>query len=799
MKETPKDGWFLTYTEFKKEDERLRESLTTIGNGYLGTRGSFMSERAGDDHYPGTYIAGLYNKLGTEVHGRTIYNDDFVNCPHWLLTEIRIGDGEWLRPLYMEILSYEHTLDMHKAHTYRSLRVKDEQDRITRIVTSQFVSMANHHLGALQCTIVPENYSDTIEIRSALDGTVINRGVERYRKLNSKHLMPIDQSSVDGNIYVHVQTTQSHIDIVMCARNSVVSSDEQITPSRSSTVEDGYVAETLSFGAVQGNEYTFEKMVGIATSKDRDVSSFFDAARTIAYNSGSFAQELSRHADAWEYLWNRADIVIQGDEFSQQVLRLHSYHLLSTASPHNTQIDAGIPARGLHGEPYRGHIFWDTVFILPFYATRFPEIVRANLLYRYRRLDAARSYAREYGYKGAMIPWQQSSDGQEETQMVHYNPVSGNWDPDLSRRQRHISIAVFYNVWFYYQHTYDTDFLWNYGAEMLIEIARFWASITSYDSKNDRYHINGVMGPNEFHEKYPGASEQEGGINDNAYTNISVVWVLRRTLELIDMLPEHVRGPLFEKIAFDKRECERWEHITSRMYVAITEDGIISQYDGFMDLKEIDWEKYKKKYGDIGRMDRILKSEGDSPDNYRVAKQADALMLFYMFPADEVLSILNDLGYHIDDRDKFMRGNYNFYLGCTTHGSSLSKVAHAAMAPDMGYPEKLWDWFMEALKSDVYDTQGGTTAEAIHTGVMGGTIDIVTRIIGGVRINDNGQVSVHPNLPQHWEKIEFTVAFRGKCYSASVTHDNITVEMQEGTHNPRIDYSRHAGLLTQAT
>jgi trehalose/maltose hydrolase-like predicted phosphorylase len=307
------------------------------------------------------------------------------------------------------------------------------------------------------------------------------------------------------------------------------------------------------------------------------------------------------------------------------------------------------------------------------------------------------------------------------------------------------------------------------------------------------------MGPNEFHEKQPGADDEHAGVPDNAYTNISVVWLLKRTLELVDILPSHVRGPLFEKIAFDQRECERWEHIARRMYVAMSEEGIISQYDGFMQLKKLDWERYKNKYGNIGRIDRILKSEGDAPDNYQVSKQADALMLFYMFPAQEVLTILRELGYTIEDKEAFMQNNYTYYLGCTTHGSSLSKVAHAAMAPDMGFPEKLWDWFMEAVKSDIYDTQGGTTAEAIHTGVMGGTIDIVTRIIGGARLGEDGSVVVRPNLPDHWQRLRFTVAFRGKCYQVTVSHEGVDIQVQESTHNPRIDYSRHARLTTRAT
>jgi trehalose/maltose hydrolase-like predicted phosphorylase len=413
------------------------------------------------------------------------------------------------------------------------------------------------------------------------------------------------------------------------------------------------------------------------------------------------------------------------------------------------------------------------VYIFPFYNAHFPEITRALLMYRYRRLSGARKYARENGYQGAMYPWQTADDGDEETQIVHYNPVSDHWGPDLSRRQRHVSIAIFYNVWRYWERTGDTDFLEQYGAEMMLEIARFWASAAKYEEDSRRYHIEGVMGPDEYHEKYPGRSDEEGGIKDNAYTNILTVWLLERTLEMLDRIPAAIFQELVRKTGFDQSEMPKWHRIIRSMAVTFREH-IISQFDGYRTLPELDWDKYRKKYPNIERMDRILKAEGDSPDKYKVSKQADTLMAFYLLQPEEVQRIMNQLGYAVDDGRKLLKDNYEYYVGRTSHGSTLSKVVHAAISKDIQSKEVTWEWFMQALRSDVYDTQGGTTLEGIHCGVMAGTLWVILRNFAGLTIFGD-TVSLSPALPDHWRRLKFSVLHRGVLHRFEITRDRIQV------------------------
>lgn len=774
------DSWHLTYYGFEPREERLRESLTTVGNGYFGTRGCFEMEKADEVvHYPGTYIAGVYNKLPSSVYRKTIYNNDLVNCPNWLLIELKVGSSDYLHPLQEEIISYKHDLNMKEGMLSRSLTFRDKEGRTTSIHSERIASMHNPHLGGVRYTVIPENYSEDITIRSTIDGTVINYGVERYRELNSKHLSPISVVRENGGISLHVRTTTSKINICMHSRNIISSDGAPMDVQRKVVKDMGMISELMTFSAKEKKSYTLEKLVSIYTSKDSDLTDDPEEVVKQAFEEiDSFEDILKEHRIRWHQLWEKVDYRIEGDRFAQKLVHLHAYHLLVTASIHNNHIDAGMPARGLHGEAYRGHIFWDELFAFPFYTLHFPEIARSLLMYRYRRLDEAREYAKENSYKGAMYPWQSADSGKEETQTLHFNPVSGRWGPDLSRNQRHVSIAIAYNIWEYYYVTGDLEFLYEYGAEIMVEIARFWVSIAKYSRKDQRYHIAGVMGPDEFHEKYQDA--KKGGLKDNAYTNIMVCWLMHKTVETMEYLPDEVTEKLTRKIGFHESELEKWKDMVKKMWVHITEEGIISQFDGYMKLRELDWDYYRDRYGDIKRLDRILKSEGESPDNYKVSKQADVLMTYYLLSPGQIRNIIELMGFEVGDELELMEKNYDYYVKRTSHGSTLSKVVHSAILKYLNTHRKdMWEWFLQAIESDVCDTQGGTTGEAIHCGVMGGTLDILFKSFAGINIFKD-HIQVEPSLPLHWKSLAFKFLLRGSWLHIEVTDCRIKVRYLNG-------------------
>ena len=776
------DAWILAYRDFAPEEEMLREALTTVGNGYIGSRGAYCGAVAYDDiHYPGTYVAGLWNTLGTEVHGRTIYNNDFVNIPNWLLIELKIGDGGFCRILSCSVEFYEHSLDMRNAVVTRRLRIRDRAGHRTRIETRRFISMAEPHLAAIEYSITPLNYDKPVTLRSSLDGTVVNYGVPRYRDLAKRHLEGVSARATEGRLELHTRTLESGIDIHMHARHSVSSDGAEVTTNREVEQGEAHVSEMLRFTAEQDHTYTLRKYVSIYTSRDRDSADPAGDARSLVdewgRDHGRFEDALRRHSERWHELWDRADVRIEPDRFSQRVVRLHTYHLLASASPNSIPQDVGFTARGLHGEAYRGHIFWDELFVEPFYNLNFPDVARGHLVYRYRRLEAARRLARSNGYEGAMFPWQSADDGGEESQELHYNPRSGGWDPDLSRNQRHISLAIAYDVWSYYYATNDQEFMQEQGLEMLLEICRFWVSKAYYDESDRRYHIAGVMGPDEFHEKYPDA--EDGGFLDNAYTNIMTAWILHKTIETWEHQPRTARDALADRIDFDEqREIERWRQVIGGLAVVMDDDGVISQFAGYRDLAELDWDDYRRRYDNIRRMDRILKAEGDSPDRYKVAKQADTLMAFYLLSPGQVKHILELMGYEVEDERALVTRNYEYYLARTSHGSTLSYIVHSAISRYVeGHRNDTWRWFVEGLRSDIYDTQGGTTREAIHCGVMAGTIDIIVENFAGINLFRDHLV-VNPDLPRSWNRLEFKIVHRQNLFHFEIVPGTIRVRKE---------------------
>ena len=406
------------------------------------------------------------------------------------------------------------------------------------------------------------------------------------------------------------------------------------------------MAQEFQVDLVAGEPVTIEKVVAVFHSGDAAISEPAEQAREWASAiAGDFEELCARHQVSWQQVWGISDIELGVDHEISQKVHLHLFHLLQTVSNNTVGLDVGVPARGLHGEAYRGHIFWDELFVFPFLSTRFPQVTRSLLLYRYRRLDAARRAAAEAGFAGAMYPWQSASSGREETQQLHLNPESGRWLPDASHLQRHVNAAVALNVWQYFQATDDLDFLRFHGAEMLLEIARFWASVATYNRLLDRYEIVGVVGPDEYHDGYP--DRDWPGIDNNAYTNVMAVWCLCRGLDVLTTLsPELVRD-LRERLSLSEAETQHWDEVSRKMKVCF-HDGVLSQFESYEALEELDWDAYRQRYPDMSRLDRILEAEGDSPNRYKLAKQADATMLFFVLSADELADILRRLGYDYD-------------------------------------------------------------------------------------------------------------------------------------------------------
>lgn len=771
-------GWELAYDGYDPAQEGMRETLCTLGNGYFATRGAAAESSADGVHYPGTYVAGCYDRLSTEIEGRILENEDLVNAPNWLPLAFREPGGAWFGTEPAEILDYRQTLDLKRGVLTRDLRVRDRRGHITRVTSRRIVHMGDPHVAALELALTAENWSGPVEVRSALDGCVANLGVERYRQLNGRHLVPVDaRAAGEDVVLLQVRTVQSQIRIAEAARTRVFQDHAPRACTRRTSVRDGFIAHELALDLEANRTVTIEKVVSIYTSRDRAISEPGLAAREKLADAPGFDALLAGHVLAWEHLWRSFDIDLELELEDREptkietgaILRLHVFHVLQSVSPSSTDLDVGVGARGLHGEAYKGHVFWDELFVFPLLNLRMPAITRSLLMYRFRRLDTARGAARAAGYRGAMYPWRSGSDGREETPQAYFNPRSGRWIADHTHLQRHVSAAIVYNVWQYYQVTGDVAFLARAGAEMVLEIARFAASLAAYNPQLDRFEIRGVMGPDEFHSAYPGAALP--GLDNNAYTNLMAVWVLCRALDVLALLPHDRRRELCERLALGDDEIARWDAISRKMRLVFLDGGILAQFEGYDRLAELDWDGYRARHGNIQRLDLILEAEGDDPNRYKLSKQADVLMLFFLFSAEELRALFERLGYPFDGA--VIPRTIAYYLDRTSEGSTLSRVAHAWVLARSDRPRS-WALFGEALASDIADIQEGTTREGIHVGAMAGTVDLLERCYTGLELRDD-VLWLNPRLPDGVRRLALLVRYRTHTLELTITHDALAV------------------------
>ncbi|MBK5205345.1 MAG: beta-phosphoglucomutase family hydrolase [Polaromonas sp.] len=784
----PPSAWSLVFEDFEPAQEGIREALCTLGNGYFAARGAAAGAQADDIHYPGTYLAGGYNRLRTDIAGRVVENEDLVNGPNWVALGFRIAEQGWFDERSVKLLSYRQELDLRRGMLLRRISFEDTQGRRSTLEERRLVSMGDMHLGAMELALTADNWSAGVTVRSAIDGRIVNAGAKLYRKFSNKHLESLAGEVVgevvgEDGVCLLVRTCQSNIHVAQAARTRAFLDGQLLEIRRRVIEEPGYIAQELKVDLKQGQTLVIEKVASFYTSRDHAISECGLEARKAIARAGRFDAVMADHVLAWKHLWRRFEVHIQPADpgFKMNVpmlLRLNMFHLLQAVSPNSIGLDIGVPARGWTGEAYQGHIFWDELFIFPFFNYRMPEITRSLLMYRYRRLGEARAAAMAAGYKGAMFPWQSGSDGQEETQALNLNPRSQRWVPDNSFLQRHVGSAVALNVWQYFQVTRDVEFLNSYGGELILDIACFWSSIASFDDERGRYEVRGVMGPDEFHDGY--ADSATPGLNNNAYTNIMAVWVLCRALEVLELLSEVRRAELVARLGLSAEEIARWDDISRRMLVPFHEGGIISQFEGYETLRELDWSAYRARYGNIQRLDLILDGENDSANRYKLSKQPDVLMLFYLFSADELRELFERLDYPFEYET--IPRNIAYYSDRSSQGSTLSRAVFGWVLARSDR-QRAMDFFVQALQSDVNDVQQGTTAEGVHLGAMAGSVDLVQRVSTGIEVRGD-VLRLHPELPREMERLDLRIRYRGHSLDLRLTRDSLTVRGRDGAAAP---------------
>ncbi|HXF85461.1 MAG TPA: glycoside hydrolase family 65 protein [Anaerolineales bacterium] len=702
-----------------------KETIFTIGNGYLCTRGAF------EESYPN-------ERRATLIHG--VFDDvpvaftELANAPDWLgLTIFLNGQKFSLQDGVLH--QYERTLDLKSGLLKRVVRWQAPGGQTATLIFERFASLADEHLLALRCRILPE-FDGTIEVRASLNSNMDNEGVLHWRFLDQR-LIPTPQGQVAA---LRVRTRKSKIELAYAMRLDVKINAHQNNQPEYWDVESIPTLRVARAVRV-GQNVEITKFVAIATS--RDSADPMSLALRHLENASDFETAFSAHTRAWEDEWNRCDVIIEGDEEAQLAVRFSLYHLLIAAPRHDNRVNIG--AKTLSGFGYRGHAFWDTeIFMLPFFTFTSPHIARNLLEYRYLTLPAAREKARRAGYEGAWFAWESAATGEE---------VTPTWVPDFHDPKKlarvwtgdlaiHISADVAYGVWQYWQVTGDDEWFARYGAELILDAAKFYASRAEWDAQRQCYTFSDVIGPDEYHDH----------VNNNAYTNLLAQWNLQIALETLDWLKQHFptqAQTLTERLRLTPESLGKMRDVAEKILILEDENGLIEQFEGYFKLKDVNLSDYEPRTRSMHEIFGI-----EEANHYQIIKQPDVLMLLYL------------LRERYDQ--KRIRINYDYYNPRTDHtyGSSLGPSIQAAIACVMGDVEDAYEHFLRAARADLRDVRGNA-GDGIHAASAGGIWQAVVFGFAGLRVH-GGEWAISPRLPKQWKRLSFRFWLHGKQHIVDI-------------------------------
>ena len=746
------DSWLVEQSGFDVARANFYETIFTVGNGRLGTRGSLEEGHLGQ--LSGTFLGGVYDSYDVPVI-------DLVNAPDWLDTAVFV-EGVRLDTDTCTLVSHHRTLDLRDGLLTRTTVFEDADGRRTRLWTQRCASMADRRICALRVEITPENHSSEIRVETGIDGD--RRNLERLplypegtvfppetrweKWALAKHLEQVARFAEDGVLYLEMRTIDSgvHLGYLGATRfdppplhQSVQQRSERISQQ---TVYRGAAGETVRM----------DKVVALCTSRDVGASptgSLLEQCRAaLAEHGGAdgFDAIIAASREVWAGLWDDCDCEVVGNLRYTQALRFSIYHLLIAANPDDPTVNIG--AKSLSGEGYRGHVFWDTeIFMLPFFILTQPDTARALLRYRHHTLDGARANSREYGTRGARYAWESADTGREECPMFTSDGANRFWTRE---EEVHVSADVAYGMFRYVEATGDRAFLRDFGAEVLFETSRFWVDRVDPTEDGRGYELRQVMGPDEFHSH----------IDNNAFTNRLAQWHLLHAVGLYDELRERhpeTLAAIEARIGLKPDERDRWQEVADRIVGARREGDVIEQFTGYFerdDVPIVEWDennmpKYPPGYHHF------------NCETTKLLKQPDVVMMIYLLP---------------DEFDaEVKKANFDYYEARTLHKSSLSPSIHAIIGIEVGDTRQAVQYFERSALVDLTDNQGNT-GEGMHIASAGGTWQILASGFGGLRIL-GGRVTLNPWLPDDWEGIRFRLRWRGRPIRVSVDRENVELEL----------------------
>lgn len=727
--------WNIVTHDFKPEDKRLQESMTSIGNGYMGMRGFFEEDYSGDS-LSGLYLGGVWypdkTRVGWWKNGYPEYFGKVVNAVNFIKMNVKIS-GEKIDLAKDTFSDFNLDLDMKKSLLTRSFTVTKGEAKVA-VTFERFVSVAQQELSVQRLTLKNVGSSKVaIVIDSAIDADVKNEDAnydERFWEVVST-----DQQADRGS--VTAETTPNPFGT---PRFTSAMEMRHVTDLKNVKVDQPSDKEVVNefAGKLGPNESTqLEKRVIVVTSRDYDSNEALTKAMDTLSDqvaAQSYDQLFDAHAKIWEDRWNKSDIQIDGDTEAQQGIRFNLFQLFSTYYGEDSRLNIG--PKGFTGEKYGGATYWDTeAFAVPVYlGITDPKVTRNLLMYRYKQLDGAYHNAKQQGLKGALFP------------MVTFDGIECHNEWEITFEEIHRNGDIAFAIYNYTRYTGDDSYVLHEGSKVLTEISRFWADRVHFSQRKQQYMIHGVTGPDEY----------ENNVDNNWYTNILAQWTLKYTLAVL----KQVSSEQAKKLNVSDDEKKQWQDIVDRMYLPYDEDlNIFVQHDGFLDkdlkpVSEIPADQLP--INQHWSWDKILRSP--------YIKQGDVLQGIWDF---------------IDDfTPEQKKSNFDFYEKFTVHESSLSPAIYSVLAADLGYEEKAVELYERTARLDL-DNYNNDTVDGLHITAMTGGWIAVVQGFAGMRVRD-GKLHYAPFLPKKWDHYSFRQVFRDRLIEVDVDKDGAHFKLVSG-------------------
>lgn len=731
------DPWNIIQDKLDSEDNRIAESIFSIGNGYMGQRANFEEDYSGET-LQGSYMAGIYypdkTRVGWWKNGYPEYFAKVLNSTNWIGIGVKI-DGEALDIAKCKVKDFKRVLNMKHGYLYRTFTADLESGKKVKVEAKRFVSIVNKEIGAVKYSVTPLNFSGTIEFSPFLDGDIKNTDSNHDEKFWSE----VSKKAENGRAMLTVKTKK--LDFYLCSlmKYDILKQGKEYEYKAKTLEREKFVGNIAQVSAGENEEVAIIKYVSNVTSRDFKPEELAEAGEKIlqkAYAKG-YDELLSEQAKAWEEKWKESDIIIEGDVSAQQAIRFNIFQLNQTYTGEDDRLNIG--PKGFTGEKYGGSTYWDTeAYCVPFYlATADKKIARNLLIYRYKQLEKAKENARKLGFKkGALYP------------MVTMNGEECHNEWEITFEEIHRNGAIAYAIYNYVNYTGDKAYLGEYGLDVLVEISRFWAERVNYSEQKHKYVILGVTGPNEY----------ENNVSNNWYTNRIAAWTLEYTIEALGYVKDNEASrydEIIKKLNLEETEMVKWKDIIENMYYPVNEElKIFLQQDGYMDKEQIlvkDLDPKELPINQHWSWDRILRS--------CFIKQADVLQGLYFLQ-------------HLYDKDTIRR-NFEFYEPRTVHESSLSPCIHSILAAKLNKEDKAYELYLRTARLDL-DNYNNDTEDGCHITSMAGTWMSVVEGFGGLKVK-NDMLTLEPFIPGKWDSFSFKVMFRDTLIKVSVSKDTIKI------------------------